>query len=175
MKGPQRSFLYLSRARYIIDNYDHFPSVAIFHHANRHQWHNDDPLYDGERLLSRLRIAHVRNEGYVNLRCVWTLDCPAEIRPNYEAAIVSAEDKSKAGAYHRKAFQELFPGRPMPDIIGSSCCVQFAVTREKIRERPRSDYESYRRWLLETRLADDISGRILEYSWHSMSLTGNHI
>ena len=35
--------------------------------------------------------------------------------------------------------------------------------------RPKSDYEDYRRWLLETRLPDDISGRILEYSWHSMN------
>lgn len=111
----------------------------------------------------------------MNFRCVWTLGCPVEIQPNYEAAIVSAEDESKAGPYYQKAFQELFPGRLVPDIIGSSRCAQFAVTWEKIRERPSSDYESYRSWLLDTDLADDISGRILEYSWHIVSLTGDHI
>lgn len=110
----------------------------------------------------------------MNLRCVWTLGCPSEIRPNYEAAAASAseDDAPKSGAFYKQAFQGLFPGRPVPDAVGSSCCAQFAVTREKIRERPRSDYQAYRRWLLETDLADDISGRILEYSWHSEYTSG---
>ncbi|KAM0721980.1 hypothetical protein Q7P37_002906 [Cladosporium fusiforme] len=161
-KGRE-SMVYLT---YIIDNYDYLPAVVIFHHANRYQWHNDDPLYDGERLLSRLQISHIKNEGYINLRCVWTLGCPSEIRPNKEAASISAEGEEKTGAHYKQAFQELFPGRPVPDAVGASCCAQFAVTREKIQERPRSDYQGYRRWLLETDLADEISGRILEYTWH---------
>lgn len=31
--------------RYIIDNYDKLPDVAIFLHGRRYQWHNEDPLY----------------------------------------------------------------------------------------------------------------------------------
>ena len=145
----------------------------IFQHANRYQWHNDDPLYDGQRMLSRLRLPFVKARGYVNLRCVWTLGCPAEIRPFKEFIAPSSDDaevseEARAGAFYKPAFEELFPGVPVPDVIGASCCAQFAVTADKIRERPKSDYENYRRWLLETRLPDDISGRILEYSWHSM-------
>lgn len=36
-----------------------------------------------------------------------------------------------------------------------------------MQERPKSEYERIRDWLLETELADQISGRVLEYSWHS--------
>jgi hypothetical protein len=144
----------------------------IFQHANRYQWHNDDPLYDGQRMLSRLQLPFVKAQGYVNLRCVWTLGCPSEIKaleefqtPSSKAAEVPGE--ARAGSFYKFAFGELFPGVAAPEVIGASCCAQFAVTTEKIRERPRSDYERYRDWLLETTLPDGISGRILEYSWHS--------
>ncbi|KXL48576.1 hypothetical protein M433DRAFT_14 [Acidomyces richmondensis BFW] len=156
---------------YIIDNYDALPTVIIFQHANRYQWHNDDPLYDGERMLSRLQIQYVRDQGYVNLRCVWTLGCRVEIHPfSEEGATLPGADPSssdaRAGTFYKHAFEYLFPGMPVPEEVGASCCAQFAVTAEKIRERPKKDYERYRRWLLETKLTDDLSGRIMEYSWH---------
>ena len=44
-----------------------------------------------------------------------------------------------------------------------------AATKEKVLERPKHDYERYREWLSNTTLDDSISGRILEYSWHSES------
>lgn len=62
---------------------------------------------------------------------------------------------------------ELFPGVEVPDEVGVSCCAQFGVTRSKIHERPKSDYERFRKWLAETPLKDELSGRIMEYSWHS--------
>ena len=160
---------------YIIDNYDQLSSILIFQHANRYQWHNDDPLYDGQRMLSRLQLPHIQAQGYVNLRCVWTLGCPAEIRPikeSEEAMATHDDDRDvhgdmKTGPVYKPAFEALFPGEPVPETIGASCCAQFAVTGEKIRQRPKSDYEAYRRWLLETELPDHVSGRVLEYSWHS--------
>lgn len=54
---------------------------------------------------------------------------------------------------------------PTPEFIGQPCCAQFAVSRERILERPRHFYEHYRNWLLETDLDDATSGRILEYTW----------
>ena len=125
-------------------------------------------------MLSRLQLPFVKAQGYVNLRCVWTLGCPAEIRPLDEFEAPAADDAgpsedARAGAFYEPAFEELFPDLPVPEVIGASCCAQFAVTAEKIRKRPRSDYERYRCWLLETTLPDDISGRIMEYSWHSMN------
>ncbi|KAI7239361.1 hypothetical protein KC330_g1922 [Hortaea werneckii] len=78
----------------------------------------------------------------------------------------AAPSEQRAGWYYTEAFQSLFPEIPVPSEIGLSCCAQFAVTATKLRERPKSDYERYRRWLLETPLADELSGRIMEYSWH---------
>ncbi|KAH0365600.1 hypothetical protein KCU65_g5971, partial [Aureobasidium melanogenum] len=150
---------------FIIDNYSSLPEIVIFLHAERYQWHNDDPLYDGVRTLSRLQIPYVLEQGYVNLRCVWTLGCPTEIRPlEHPANEITSE--TSASQVYAAAFQELFPGIPIPESIGVSCCAQFAVTRETILRRPREDYEKYRRWLLETGLEDGLSGRVLEYSWH---------
>ncbi|KAI7325044.1 hypothetical protein KC315_g8095 [Hortaea werneckii] len=162
----REGMVYLS---YIIDHYDELPELVIFQHANQYQWHNDDPLYDGKRMLERLQLSHVLEEGYVNLRCVWTLGCQVEIRPLIEAAEMvpaAAPSEQRAGWYYKEAFQHLFPDIPVPSEIGLSCCAQFAVTRTRLRERPKSEYEHYRRWLLETPLADDLSGRIMEYSWH---------
>lgn len=47
-----------------------------------------------------------------------------------------------------------------------TCCSQFAVRRETIRLRPRAEYVRFREWLLVSPLGDDLSGRVLEYSWH---------
>lgn len=99
-----------------------------------------------------------------------------EIHPfSEEGATLPGADPSssdaRAGTFYKHAFEYLFPGMPVPEEVGASCCAQFAVTAEKIRERPKKDYERYRRWLLETKLTDDLSGRIMEYSWHSKSLS----
>lgn len=146
----------------------------IFHHANRYQWHNDDPLYDGQRLLSKLQLPYVQSQGYVNLRCAWILGCPVEIRPFVEAAAPAPTSDplsppARAGSFYRKAFESILPGEPVPEAVGASCCAQFAVTSKTVRQRSVSDYERIRNWLLETELRDELSGRIIEYTWHSKS------
>lgn len=129
-------------------------------------------MYDGERVLSRLRIPYIQKEGYVNLRCDWVVGCPAEIEPHIEAnASWPANDPTNSGAiagsFFLEAFEELFPGVYVPESVGAPCCAQFAVTKEMIRMRPRSEYERYRTWLTTTYLGDQLSGRLLEYMWHS--------
>ncbi|QIW99644.1 hypothetical protein AMS68_005162 [Peltaster fructicola] len=162
MNKGREAMVYLT---YIIDHYDELAPVTIFHHAARYQWHNDDPLYDGRRMLDRLQINHILSRGYANLRCVWTLGCPAEIHPiDEQVAIHSDEDRT--GTYYSEAFAELFPGMPMPEAVGVSCCAQFAASRDKIRQRPLLDYIRFRDWLISSDLQDHVSGRILEYSWH---------
>ena len=130
---------------HIIDNYDNLPNLTIFLHSQRYQWHNDDPIYgkapslfspqsvsnpptitntplpDGIPILQNLKLDHVYSEGYANLRCGWTLGCPAEMRPNKE--LFDSSDKESETNY-RAAFLELFPGVPVPDIIGVGCCAQ---------------------------------------------------
>jgi hypothetical protein len=72
-----------------------------------------------------------------------------------------------AGGDFKKAFQYLFPGTDVPAEVGVSCCALFAATRDKIRERKREEYARWRQWLMDTELDDNISGRVMEYSWHS--------
>ncbi|KAH6625440.1 hypothetical protein C7974DRAFT_201313 [Boeremia exigua] len=159
-KGRE-SMVYLT---YIIDHYDKLPDNILFLHPTRFQWHNDDPDYDGLPMLRRLQLPLLEAQGYLNLRCAWQLGCPAEIKPlaeegEHRAAI-------HAGGDYKAAFEVLFPERPVPREVGVSCCAQFGATREKIRARPLADYVRFRAWLLDTPLADSISGRIFEYSWH---------
>ena len=162
---------------YIIDNYDSLPDFVLFLHSQRWQWHNDDPDYDGYGVLSRLRFPYIREAGFVNLRCAWVLGCPAEIKPLIDSSREMDGDQVTA-AYkqaYQAEFQLLFPGVNVPETIGAACCAQFVVTREKIRERPKSDYLRYRKWILDTKLEDGVSGRILEYSWHRESSWTAHL
>jgi hypothetical protein len=141
-------------------------------HASRFQWHNDNPDYDSYWSLRHLNLGLVKEAGYVNLRCVWVLGCPSEIRPfEDEAASASKKEDDDVATkdVFKKAFQELLPELEVPSVVGVSCCSQFAVTRETIRRRPRSDYIRFQQWLISTALEDGLSGRVLEYMWHSES------
>ena len=77
------------------------------------------------------------------------------------------DDRSQNEAAYSSVFRTLFPNATVPEVVGAHCSSQFAVSRERVQERPKSKYERIRNWLLETELADQISGRVLEYSWHS--------
>lgn len=118
-------------------------------------------------MLRRFQIPYLEKEGYVNIRCAWSLGCPAEIKPLYEEG--EHREAVHAGGDYKKAFEVLFPGLEVPREVGVSCCAQFAATKEKITERKKEEYVHYRDWLLETQLGDSISGRVMEYSWHSKS------
>ena len=77
------------------------------------------------------------------------------------------DDRSQNEAAYSSVFRTLFPNATVPEVVGAHCSSQFAVSRERVQERPKSEYERIRDWLLETELVDQISGRVLEYSWHS--------
>jgi hypothetical protein len=142
------------------------PANILFLHAERYQWHNDDPDYDGLSILRKFRFSYLQEKGYLNLRCVWVLGCPNEIRPLTDA-VDAAHTQPHAGHFYKQAFEVIFPGRDIPMAVGVSCCAQFAATKEKIQEQPVEYYERIRNLLLRTTLEDSISGRIMEYSWHS--------
>lgn len=123
---------------------------------------------DGVPLMQSLQPDYIISQGYANLRCVWSLGCPAEIRPQQENNRPSTDQAGQTQIVYASAFKELFPGEPVPQTVGVACCAQFAATRDKIRERPLEDYERYRDWVLNTTLEDSISGRVMEYSWHQI-------
>lgn len=62
---------------------------------------------------------------------------------------------------------QIFDTKEAPDGIGGVCCGQFAVSRAKVLERPRRDYERMLRWAVETELTDGYGvGWVFEKVWH---------
>ncbi|EED15904.1 conserved hypothetical protein [Talaromyces stipitatus ATCC 10500] len=151
---------------YIIDRYDTLPNNTLFLHAERFQWHNDNPDYDGYPLLRDFQFTYLQEEGYINLRCVWTIGCPEAIHPLKDQTVSEQHEGQATGKIFRQVFEELLPDYPVPGEVGVSCCAQFAVTKEVIQQRPKEDYIRFREWLLATTFQDGLSGRFFEYSWH---------
>jgi hypothetical protein len=151
---------------YLIDNYENLPSTIAFIHSHKEgypqAWHTDAEQYSNVLSLNTLKLDFVQSNGYANLRCIHIPGCPDEMRPfrNPPEGHRSTEHALPA------AWTSLFPGVEIPQVIGVPCCAQFAVSRERVRERPVEDYIRYRNWLISTDLADAESGRMLEYLWH---------
>ncbi|EEP81655.1 conserved hypothetical protein [Uncinocarpus reesii 1704] len=156
---------------YIIDNYRNLPDYVIFIHGLRYQWHNDDPIYgtftepDQKMACQSSAVFAFR---YAPLRCTWVPGCPAEMQPLSPTERGLPVRVASERAY-ASAFKALLPKVPVPSEVGATCSAQFAATRERITRHRKSDYERMRRWLIETELDDEVSGRIMEYSWHNMS------
>ena len=147
---------------YLITHYHNLPEYMVFLHARRYQWHNDDPMYDHVPLLQNLRLQHVADVGYASLRCNWNPGCKVGLRP--DEAVEDGLFGIQSGYWD--AFAELFPGAEVPREVGHPCCAQFAVSRERVREKPVRHYEKVRQWVWESDMHPGRSGRIMEYMWH---------
>ena len=153
--------IYLS---FILDHYEDLPWCALFIHGHYDAWHQEDDIIHIIDGLNRTALARA---GYVSLRCDWYPSCPAEMRPVHHDAFVwgpQMHTKSTEAAISGN-WNQLFPGEKLPETLASPCCAQFAVTRQAIMRRPKSDYDRLREWLLNSLLIDDVSGRVLEKLW----------
>ncbi|KAF2650914.1 hypothetical protein K491DRAFT_720311 [Lophiostoma macrostomum CBS 122681] len=171
---------------YIIDNYSNLPSLMVFIHGHRKHKHGtrdtrtDDHIpnteeddirfegfdYDNLEAIKTLKLAHVRQKGYANLRCKTSPGCPDEIqpfRPEMERDWRWRPQEAKMAG----AWKALFGNTTdVPRIIATPCCAQFAVTKEQVLKRKREGYERYLQWLHETPIDDYTSGRVFEFLWH---------
>ncbi|KAL4913852.1 hypothetical protein BDW62DRAFT_220446 [Aspergillus aurantiobrunneus] len=175
-KGHE-SMAYLT---YLIDHYDHLPSVIAFVHSHRAgflmAWHVDAPLHDNVAALRSLRLDFVERNGYVNLRCNMNPGCGEPHKKNMHVT--------------EHVFTELFEGTSTPPLnsttspstteemekglkylqiptqVAAACCAQFAVSRAQVLQRPVEDYIKIRQWVIDTDRNDASSGRVMEYIWH---------
>ena len=151
---------------YIIKNYDNLPDAVLFFHPHRTTWHNNILLdLDSQKTISRLNPAHVVRQGYFNARCHHDPGCPDWIhldRPEAEWDLIKKKEEQW---FTSKVWRELHPTDGFPKALSQPCCAQFAVSGERIRARPREQYEHYQKWLLNTPIEDEFSGRIMEYNW----------
>ncbi|KAF3482504.1 uncharacterized protein GIQ15_05263 [Arthroderma uncinatum] len=155
---------------YVIEHYDALPSVVAFLHSHRagflKAWHVDAPLHDNAIAMQSLQTEYVRQNGYVNLRCMRNLGCASPgrhplITPEVWGQLFNGTAQLIEGAGKGKDMP-----MPIPKLVMAACCAQFAVSREQIRLRPLEDYVHFRQWLFDTRLNDASSGRVFEYLWH---------
>lgn len=147
---------------YIIDHYDRLSSITMFMHAHLITWHNNDLLdSDSSKMVKYLNSGRVIREGYMNMRCHLDPGCPAHIHPATDSEDINVPEATIIG----HAWQELFPGRPVPDVLSQPCCAQLAVSRERIRALSKEQYSFFRDWLLASQLEDRLTGRVFEYIW----------
>ncbi|KAB8275520.1 hypothetical protein BDV30DRAFT_224958 [Aspergillus minisclerotigenes] len=152
---------------YIVDFYDQLPKYTIFIHSNVDQWHNDLFGPRTSSVLPHLRLEAVDAQGYVNLRCEHNPGCPTSVNP-WEPTQIDIE-KDDIRAFFPQVYETLFNVGPekVPQHIGNVCCGQFAVSRERILQRPRHDYERMLKWAAETELTDSFGvGWVFEKVWH---------
>ena len=151
---------------YIIDHYDTLADVSIFVHSHQTTWHNND-LLDSDMLktVEHLSEAHVFRQGYFNLRCHHEPGCPDWLHIDRPDDQLDTYRKMEEKTFSLAVWNELHPNVEAPHAISQPCCAQFAVSKERIRANPRSEYIRYREWLENTALTDTYSGRIMEYSW----------
>lgn len=156
MNKGKEAMAYLT---YLVDNYALLPEISISLHSHEKgypvAWHTDVSGYSNVLAVKRLRLDTVRARGYVNMRCNWVPGCPDEIQP-----LRTTDAHRTAEHSFLDAWKGMFEDEPVPSIIATPCCAQFAVTREAVWKRPLGDYERFRQWLIDTPLPDHESGRI---------------
>ena len=152
---------------YIIDHYDSLPDVVLFFHPHKTTWHNNVLLdVSSTTTIKLLNDAHVVRQGYFNTRCHLDPGCPSWLHVDQSSWKYDLHHKPEEPFLTSTLFHDLFGNDiPIPDSLSQPCCAQFAVSGERIRQRPKTDYIHYRDWLLSTPLDDKTSGRIMEYSW----------
>ncbi|KAL2441615.1 hypothetical protein ABEF95_015862 [Exophiala dermatitidis] len=153
---------------YIIDHYTSLPDVVLFLHPHRRAWHNNVLLdIDAATTIKLLSDGHITRQGYFNTRCHLDPGCPNWLHVDQPRRLWDLVHKPEEPALTSSVFHDLFGDDiPVPKTaISQPCCAQFAVSGQRIRQRPLADYIRYRDWLLKTELNDTTSGRIMEYSW----------
>ena len=134
-------------------------------------WHVDTPLHSNVQALRTLNITHVQNQGYVNLRCNPNPGCLAsQIEHNGHVTPERWRDFFDDGglSYSTKGSKWPLGEYPRDGKVGQACCAQFAVSKDRVRERPREDYIKMRGWIEKKSkkgMDDAKSGRVFEFLW----------
>lgn len=156
----------LAYLQYIVEHYDDLPATLVFIHSHRDgwpaAWHTDTMDYSNVESIRSLQIDFVQRNGYANLRCQETPGCPDEIRPNRSPP----RPGKNLEKIYPDAWRALFRNNNVPEVVAAPCCSQFAVSRAQVHRRPLSDYQRYYNWVLTNDLPDDLTSRVMEYTWH---------
>ena len=114
----------------------------------------------------------MQEQGFVNLRCNINPGCHKKEMTNDHVT-----PEVWRGLFEGFGLSYSIKGRNNTDIgaypedgrLGAVCCAQFAVSGQRIRERPKEDYVKLRLWIkhaVKDGIDDAKSGRVLEFLWH---------
>ncbi|KAJ5834342.1 hypothetical protein N7447_000368, partial [Penicillium robsamsonii] len=152
---------------HIIDHYYDLHPYTIFIYDKEENWYND---VDGLKTLNQLpslRFEAVNRKGFVNLRCLAIPGCLDGLHPS----IIQQTDIDNK--YLTDNFPQIWPeifGLDLgtaPLQLGHHCCEQFAVTKQRIRQRRWSDYDRMIQWIARARWSDSYGvGWLMEKLWH---------
>jgi len=160
---------------YLIDHYNDLPDIILFFHSHRYAWHNNILMgQDTAQMLKRLNYDRVARLGYMNIRCHSKPGCPDWIHMDRPAIDFDDYNKPEEIYYRKSVWDEIHPGAQVPPSLSAPCCAQFALSRERVQQVPRERFIHYRKWLLETKMDDQFSGRVFEYIWQYI-FTGNAV
>ncbi|KAJ5667743.1 hypothetical protein N7523_007459 [Penicillium sp. IBT 18751x] len=152
--------------QFLVDHYDDLPAIVVFVHAHRGTyetaWHVDSMDYNNVDSIRALQHDFVRQEGFVNLRCQLSPGCPEEMQPFRQPP----KPGDTGEKHYAAAWKEIFGNSNVPEKIAAPCCSQFAVSREQVLQRPRTDYLRMYNWVLNNDLSDEVTANIMEYMWH---------
>ena len=153
--------IYLS---FIIERWTTLPKYIVFVHGHEKSWYQWNDLVP---LIRDMKLSALDSEGYISLRCDWFPSCPRDVRPTTHDVLPRGAGiyREDAEAAIVDAWPIFFHGVEMPMTNGSPCCVQFAVTDERIQSRSLETYVTMREWLLNTALTNELSVRVLEKLW----------
>ncbi|OJD18192.1 hypothetical protein AJ78_01750 [Emergomyces pasteurianus Ep9510] len=167
---PNRGHEVMPYLTFIVDHYHKLPGIVAFMHGNNNQWHNEDISPNNDEVLHGLRLETVRRRGYVNLRCRTGPGCnPSSVLPHNPSDVdIERNDTRARFADIYATLFGLDDVKDVPPVIGGICCGQVVATRERILQRPLSDYERMRTWALSGSLPmnDYDVGWVFEKIWH---------
>ena len=140
---------------FIRDHYDFLPEYVIFLHGHLHSWHSSE-------ITKSIRLLKKPVKGYVNLN--WDKEggtCKSDV--------IDPKDEFNDAPRIFKRYWQATLGRyigPIPPKINFHCCAQFAVSKERMRGRPKKFYADMIEWLENSPVIDFESSRLFEFSWH---------
>lgn len=118
-------------------------------------------------ILENIRFDSIDRLGYMNLRCTLDPGCPISVNPHEPTETDIANDDVRA--HFADIYSELFnvEKAEVPAHLGNVCCGQFAVSKERILQRPRKDYQRMLNWAINSKQTDSFGvGWVFEKVWH---------
>jgi hypothetical protein len=153
-KGNEAS-VYL---KHIIDFYDDLAEYTYFIHDEEYSWHHHgsviDLFEDAYAILCESPMMGFYNVNHFMMQTLYHNIYIMEILQWYQEYI---EEYVPFDSLESEDF-----------TLGHKGAAQFLVKREAIVRLPKLCYERLYQWLITTDIPSDISGRFLEWTWHTL-------